>query len=212
MSRSERFSRISEEDYLKAEESASVRHEYVDGYLFAMTGATDAHNIICGNIFSLFHARLRGGPCRAYINDMKLQIKSAKSYYYPDIMVSCEPFEAHSIFKKEPLIVVEILSPSTAAIDRREKLLAYQKVETLKEYLIVSQDRKRVEIFRRRSEDQWETQIATGEEYIELETFPGEALTLSLNDIYEGYNPPGRVREPEAFYDPCVQSDELVDA
>lgn len=192
---------MTEEEYLRREGSATIRHEYVEGYVFAMTGATEAHNVICGNIFTFLHGRLSGGPCRAFINDMKVNVKSARAYYYPDIMVTCEPFDAKSVYKSAPVLLVEVLSPSTSAIDRREKLIAYQKLQTLKEYLIVHQDRQQVEIHQRTSERNWECLIVTPGDELLLESLPGGPVSLSFELIYRGYDPPRRVKEIEEDYE-----------
>jgi Uma2 family endonuclease len=191
---------LTEEEYLKAEEKSVVRHEYVNGYVFAMSGSTDAHNLISGNIFSAIHAHLRGSQCRPYIHDMKLKIAVAKSYYYPDVMVSCEPFESKSLFKSGPVLVVEVLSPSTASVDKREKLIAYQHIASLREYLIVYQDRQKVEVYRRDSQDQWELMTIGSDDDLMLESLPNGPLHLPFSLIYEGYNPPSRVKEEEAEY------------
>jgi Uma2 family endonuclease len=118
---------MSVDEYLSSEEHASVRREYVDGRVFAMTGVTKRHNIIAGNIYSILRAHVRGSQCRAYISDVKVRVEAANSFYYPDVMVSCEPFDHKSVFTSTPRLIVEVLSRSTAAIDRREKVLAYSK-------------------------------------------------------------------------------------
>jgi Uma2 family endonuclease len=191
---------MTEEAYLAAEAKAKVRHEYVDGYVFAMSGSTDAHNVICGNIFSFIHRHLRGSSCRAYINDMKVRIQSARSYYYPDIMVTCEPFDADTVFKRSPVLLIEVLSPSTASKDRREKLIAYQKISELKEYLIVHQKKQQVELYRRISETEWELIIQSGDSEITLESLPKGPMKLPFALIYESSNTPFRVKEGESEY------------
>ena len=199
MSRQSKFLRMSEEEYLRNEESAKERSEFVDGYVFTMTGATEAHNSICMNLSSLIHMALRNGPCRAFANDMKVRIKSRNTYYYPDIMVTCEPYEAKSVFKNAPVLIIEVLSPSTSQIDRREKLMAYQKIESLKEYIVVYQDRKRLEVYRKDVDENWVVSTLTGDETVTLESIPNE-LSISLSEIYERCNPPHRVKEEEAEY------------
>jgi Uma2 family endonuclease len=191
---------LTEEEYLRAEEKADIRHEYVNGHVFAMSGATEAHNVICVNILSSIHSYLRGSQCRAYINDMKVKIKRAKSYYYPDIMVTCEPFESKSVFKAAPVLIVEVLSPSTTQVDKREKLVAYQKIASLKEYLIVYQDRQRVDLYRRVSNDDWEVLILGSDDELVLQWLPKGPLHLPFSLIYEGYNPPCIVKESESEY------------
>ncbi|HEY9791161.1 MAG TPA: Uma2 family endonuclease [Candidatus Obscuribacterales bacterium] len=148
--------RMTPDEYLASESHGNGRHEYVGGYIFAMTGASDAHNVIAGNLFALLHAHLRGTTgCRAYINEMKAKIEATESFYYPDVMVTCEPFEAKSLFKKSPCLIIEVSSPSTKHIDRREKLVAYHQLESLREYLIVNRDKTKVEYFRKTDDSKW---------------------------------------------------------
>lgn len=191
---------LSEEEYVELENKTQIRHEFNAGHVFAMTGASDAHNIICGNIFASIYERLKDGPCFVYAGDMKLKIESARSYYYPDIMVSCEEFKAKSTSKSSPVIIFEVLSPKTAPIDRREKLIAYKGISTLREYVIIYQDRQRAEIYRRDS-DQRELETLSSEDVLTLESMPGGVLTLPMSTIYRRYNPPGRVKESEAEYE-----------
>jgi Uma2 family endonuclease len=196
---------MTEEAYLEAEEKATVRHEYVDGHVFAMTGATVAHNIICGNMFAFIHGSVRGSGCRAYANDMKVRVRAAKSYYYPDIMVSCEPVDGKSVFRDVPTLLVEVLSPSTRSVDQREKLVAYKKLASVKEYVIVYQDRQRIEVHRRERDGEWELIVLSGEEDLILESLPGGSLAIPFATIYEGYNPPTRVKEDEGYCEMNLQ-------
>lgn len=192
---------MSEDAYLAAEEKGTVRHEYVKGRVFAMPGSSDAHNVVCGNLFSFIHSQLRDSQCRAYMNDMKVRIETAKSYYYPDIAITCESFEAKSVFKCSPVILIEVLSPSTAQIDRREKLIAYQAITSLQEYLLVSQDRQMVELYRRISGDDWELFVLGVNDELVLQSFPQQPLQIPFSIIYENYNPPIRIKEDQAFYE-----------
>jgi len=203
---------MTEDEYLLAEEKATIRHEYVDGCVFAMSGATDAHNIICGNIFAFLHGHVRASGCRTYMNDMKVRIQSHKTYYYPDIMVSCEPFDAKSVFKNEPALLTEVLSPSTTQIDKREKLVAYQKIASLKEYVVVYQDRQKIEVYRRESDGNWELLLFSPGEDLVLESLPNGHLRLPFATIYEGYQPPHRVKEDESCYHTELQLFDYVDA
>lgn len=188
------------EEYLNSEDSGTMRHEYVDGQVFAMTGATAAHNAICMNVSTLLHSHLRGTGCRAYSNDMKVKIDSANSFYYPDILVTCEPFSPKSVFTKVPVLLIEILSPSTKQIDRREKVIAYKQIATLKEYLVIYQDRKRVEMYKKDSAGQWQTSIAQQRDIVQLDSLQ-PPLQLPLTEIYEGLGLSNIVHEDEAEYD-----------
>jgi len=187
------------DEYLESEEVAKVRREYVDGQVFAMTGSTDAHNVICSNVFTTLHAHLRGTGCRAYSNDMKVRIDSSNCFYYPDIMVTCEPFSAKTVFKKTPVLIVEILSRSTKHIDRREKMVAYRQIASLKEYLVICQDRKRVEMHKQDNSGQWTMILAQGNDVLQLDSLQ-PPLELPLTSIYEGLGLSNIVHEEEAEY------------
>jgi len=139
----------SAEDYLSAEESGGIRHEYVDGEVYAMAGAGEAHNLIAGNVFAGLHSLVRGGPCRVFIADMKLRVAEWNAFYYPDGMVVCNPADAHSHYKEQPSTVIEVMSPTTESTDRREKLLAYRTLPSLREYVLIAQDRRHIEVYRR---------------------------------------------------------------
>src|SRR6266478_3678302 len=99
---------MSVDEYLEAEKTASVRHEYVAGQIYAMAGASDAHNTIAGNFFAVLKARLRGGPCRTYMSDMKVWIEEAGVFYYPDILVTCDPEDSGEYNKTRPSLIIEV--------------------------------------------------------------------------------------------------------
>ncbi|HEB78796.1 MAG TPA: Uma2 family endonuclease [Methylothermaceae bacterium] len=139
---------ISVADYLAGEEIAEVRHEYVAGQVFAMVGATRGHNLVAGNVFAFLRRHLRGSPCSTYMSDMKVRIEAADAFYYPDVMVSCEVLPLDAVYLEQPILIVEVLSPSTENIDRREKWLNYQKLSSLREYVLVSPDALQVEVYR----------------------------------------------------------------
>jgi Uma2 family endonuclease len=181
------YTPVSEDEYLRLEARSPVRHEYVNGELFAMTGGTLRHNAIAGNLFAALRAHLRHTPCRPFVNDVRVQVKKQNAFYYPDVVVSCGPgmhaldIESSTVF--DPLLIVEVLSVTTEATDRREKLLAYRTLPSLVEYVLVSQDRARVEIYRRRGDIHWERiEFSAGEPV----RFDSVDLTLAMCDIYEG--------------------------
>jgi len=147
---------ISPEEYLKAEELSPIKHEYRDGEVYAMAGASDSHVTICVNLVGLLRNHVRGNGCRLYIGDMKARIETANIYYYPDVMVSCdERDKAFQSFKKYPSLIIEVLSKTTEAFDRGDKFADYRELETLQEYVLISQKRQRVECFRRNAEGIW---------------------------------------------------------
>jgi Uma2 family endonuclease len=175
---------LSVEEYLKLEEDATLRHEFVGGMIYAHADGTSRHNVISGNIFALLWNASRGGPCRVYNSDMRLQA-AEEVFYYPDVMVVCGPEEAgdEALQQDAPCLVVEVTSPSTESIDRREKLLAYRSLPSLKAYLIVSQEEMRVERHWRDVTGQWWRAEAVGPEG--LAPVPCPEVELTLSQIYE---------------------------
>jgi Uma2 family endonuclease len=151
---------MSEDDYLALEARSPERHEYVLGNVYAMTGASLRHNIIAGNVYSVLRAHLRGSPCRTFMSDAKLRVAKTKSYYYPDVMVTCDPrhqsVEPGDTVVDTPRLVVEVLSERTEATDRREKLLAYRSLPSLQEYVLIAQEEARIEIHRREGDIGWQ--------------------------------------------------------
>ena len=181
---------VAERDYLAGEREADVRHEYVDGVLFAMGGASRAHNQIATNLVIALGTRLRGTGCRVSSSDMKVRLAEGRRYYYPDLVVSCTDArdEPDDYTESRPTLVVEILSPSTAATDRREKRLVYQSLPSLVDYLIVSQDERTVERFTRDA-DGWTSATFTGDEDVELASI---GLSLPMGELYADVPAPGR--------------------
>lgn len=180
----QKSSYISVEEYFKLEEKSRIRHEYVDGQLFAMTGATVRHSLLSGNVFSLLRAHLKGGPCQVYMHGLKLRVEASNCYYYPDVLVSCGSFDLDSTVADNPVLAVEVLSPSTSTIDRREKVLAYKQVASLREYVIVHQKRKRVWLHRKNADGQWEVTVSGAGEELTLKSF-GTSICIKVDSIYE---------------------------
>ena len=152
---------ISPEDYLLRERASVHRHEYVDGAIYAMAGGTDRHNVIAGNIYNLLSAHLPD-KCMPYIFEMKVRIRleHSESIYYPDSMVCCGPRDPSSDWRDNPLVLGEVLSPSTERVDRGEKLNAFIQIPTLQEYILIEQSTPRVELFRRSNKWQREVLLA----------------------------------------------------
>jgi Uma2 family endonuclease len=149
---------LSEEEYLRLERESEVRHEYLAGEIFAMVGASRAHNLIAGNTYARLHAQLRKRPCEIYNNDMRVRVPVAKLYTYPDIIVTC----GDSQFADEefdtllnPTTIIEVLSPSTESYDRGKKFQYYRTIRSLKEYLLVTQDAYHIDQFVRQGEINW---------------------------------------------------------
>lgn len=204
---------ISVEEYLTNEECATIRSEYIDGHVFAMSGVTARHNIIALNFYSLLRSHLKGGGCRAYVSDFKVKIKSANSFYYPDVMVSCDKIGNKTIYTENPILIAEVLSPATAAIDRREKLLAYRQIETLKEYVIVHQRKKQVQLHKRNKQQGWDVLEFGPDSEIVLESIPAGVLKIPVAAIYEDVpwqlDQDWQVREGSEDRDACLDEDAL---
>ena len=174
---------VSPEEYLEWENRQPTRNEYVDGRIHAMTGGSRRHNVICGNLYVALRAATRGGPCRVFVNDIKLRVEAANAYYYPDLILTCAATDSDRYVVKEPRLVVEVLSPSTEPIDRREKLSAYRKLASLREYVLVSQEAREVTVFRREPPgDRWSAETIEGQGSLRLESVP---LAVTLDEIYE---------------------------
>ncbi len=176
---------LTSEEYLEIEARNKVRHEFVGGEMFAMAGASNAHNIIALNVAAILRNHLRGSGCRAYIADMRVKIEASDDFYYPDVMASCEQAAAGSLFLTQPFLIIEVLSNSTAKTDRREKLAAYRQIVSLREYVVIYQDQKRAELHRKDERGAWQSAILGEHEIVYLEASPNGALTLTMNDIYE---------------------------
>lgn len=147
----------SPQEYLEGEKNSLIKHEYIRGEVYAMAGASKAHVVITLNIATLLRNHLRGSGCTAYVADMKTRMETANVFYYPDVVVSCDQQDKNTEedFIRYPCLIVEVLSASTEAFDRGDKFFDYRTIETLEEYVLVSQERMRVEVFRRNSEGNW---------------------------------------------------------
>ncbi|MGZ5001433.1 MAG: Uma2 family endonuclease [Methylomonas sp.] len=165
------------------EKSQTEKHEFVAGEVFAMTGARQNHVLVSGNIYAALKQRLRGMPCRAYIADMKLRVEAADAFFYPDVMVSCHPDDRQAKqFLSHPTLIVEVLSDTTADYDRGGKFVAYRRLESLQEYLIVDIDNRRVECFRRTVDNDWLLHDYIGDAECQ---FTSLNISLPMTEIFE---------------------------
>lgn len=172
------------EEYLAYEKASPIRHEYVDGQLFAMAGESKNHNRVGSNILVKLLQGLESSKCEAFFEGIKVKVGPTR-YYYPDVVVTCtEPEEDEDAYIIEnPVMIVEVLSSSTARNDRVEKMNAYQRLPGLREYVIVSQETVRVEVYRHdRADDVWQCQVVDQPES-DL-TFHSVGVTMTLADIY----------------------------
>jgi len=172
---------------LCAEEASSIKHEFVAGQLHALAGATERHNRIAMNVAALLWQAAGDGPCRVYGSDMRLRIGD-EAVYYPDVQVGCDPADTEQAYKTSPCVIVEVLSPSTASIDLREKLLLYRGIESLRAYVVVYQHEMRVRRYYRDEGTTWWDADLSREGRV---PFPCPAVELTLAEIYRGLAPAG---------------------
>lgn len=178
---------ISPEEYLLRERRAEYKSEYYGNQPVAMTGASRAHNLVSGNLFFVLKGQLRGRGCEIYSGDMRVRIPTTGAYVYPDVVVACgEPrFEDEELDTLvNPTVVVEVLSASTERYDRGDKWEHYRRIPSLRQYVLVSQDRPHVEWFTRQEGGLWLFAEAAGAEAeVWLESV---GCALRLADLYDG--------------------------
>lgn len=177
---------LTPEQYLEIERKAEFKSEYFGGEMFAMSGAKRAHNLVAGNAFSELHRQFRQRQCQVYMADMRVQIPAAEMYTYPDIAAVCG--EARFLDDQQdallnPSLIVEVLSPSTEAFDRSLKFEYYKTVESVREYLLIAQDRIHADLYIRQSDGGW---LLTSSDRLEdTVTLHSVGATLCLADLYE---------------------------
>ncbi|WP_448191694.1 Uma2 family endonuclease [Azospirillum sp. sgz301742] len=170
---------ISPEDYLTYERTADVRHEYVDGEVYAMVGATRRHSTITLNLARNLQPSARRRGCEVYATDVKVRVEAANAFYYPDLVATCDARDDDPYIVQSPSLIVEVLSASTEAIDRREKRMHYQTIPSLREFLLVAQDEQLIEVYRRTASG-WICEIVREGELV-LESV---GVAVALDDIY----------------------------
>ena len=171
-------------EYLELEEKSPIKHEYINGQVYAMAGTTDVHNTIALNLALLIRNHLRGSEYRAYFADLKVRLEKRNCFYYPDIFVTCALLDRETpTYKSFPKLIIEVLSQSTEAFDRGDKFNDYQTLESLQEYVLVNSKNQRVEVFRRNADGLWlfQTYTSSGKTF-ELQSIN---LTASFLDLYE---------------------------
>lgn len=168
---------LSAADFLAWDATQTTRHEFVRGEVFAMAGAGERHVTVALNVAMALRQHLAGTPCRTFITDMKLRVEAADAYFYPDVMVTCSARDATDPqVKREPVLLVEVLSPATAAFDRGDKFAAYRSLDSLREVLLVDPDLRRCDLFRRQPVD-------GGQAWVLHPTAPGEGVELASVDL-----------------------------
>ncbi|XID75360.1 Uma2 family endonuclease [Alkanindiges sp. WGS2144] len=169
---------MSEQDYLEGELHSDIKHEYIDGEVYVMSGAHANHNRIAGNVYRKLGNHLEGKPCQPYSSDMKVKVGS--KYFYPDVMVECQ--EADGYFTESPILLVEVLSKSTRRHDKTFKRLAYLQIPTLQEYVLIEQDFVEIELWRRTAQSHWQQNVYyLGDDIY----FASIDLSIAVADIYD---------------------------
>ena len=175
---------VTEVEYLACENLAAVRHELVSGEVYAMAGASERHNRIAGNAFFHLRAATRGKICKAFMADMKLRQHHGTLYYYPDVMLVCDPADDHPQHKQHPCFIAEVLSPATAQIDVREKWMSYRELPSLRYYLLVDSERVWAKCHWRDDAGVWQQRELGAAD--RLDVVCGDArASLCLDDLYE---------------------------
>lgn len=179
--------KFSIEEYLEIENASTEKHEYYNGDIFAMTGAKLPHNEISGNLYSALHTRLRGKKCRPYNSDQRIHVQANTLFTYPDISIVCDEVitlnnDNWNILN--PVVIIEVLSPSTKNYDRGEKFKLYRNIPTLKEYVLVDSESIHIEVFRLNETRHWELEEynSTNEEVC----FKTLSEKIAVTEIYDG--------------------------
>jgi Uma2 family endonuclease len=177
---------ISEEEYLEREACAERKHEYFHGKIYAMAGATEEHNLISVNVAGELRQQFKGRLCRAYSTNMRVLVSKTRLYTYPDVIAVCgEPrfTNPQRTALLNPTVIVEVLSASTESYDRGEKFDHYRTLESLTDYLLIAQDKMRLEHYVRQPDDRWMlTVVSDPQGVLEIESI---GCTLRLVDVYE---------------------------
>lgn len=175
--------KFSPEEYLAWEADQLEKHEYVDGEVFAMAGAGEGHVTVTGNVYMALRQHLKGSPCRTFMSDMKVQADAASSYFYPDVVVTCSPVDAQDpLIKREPTLIVEVLSPSTAAYDRGGKFSAYRQITSLQEYVLIDTDTRATDVYRKGADGLWVLHPFIRDASVE---FASVSLTIAAAELFD---------------------------
>lgn len=178
MSTKAKINLLSEEDYLQGELQSDVRHEYLQGYVYAMVGTSKRHNLVAGALFAALREKLKSTQCRVYISDVKVKIKDI--FFYPDLLVSCTDNKFSPYYETDPVVVIEVLSPSTETKDRFDKRVVYQHIESLREYVLVEQDKMQIDVYRR-VDDGWMLENYGIGDTVAFESI---GFTIPIEEIY----------------------------
>ncbi|NML13419.1 Uma2 family endonuclease [Azohydromonas sp. G-1-1-14] len=174
------------QEFLAWDAHETVKREFVRGEVFPMAGADERHNTVVGNVVMALRAQLRGTPCRVLMLDMKLRVEAADCFYYPDVLVTCSAADTDPLVKREAVLVVEVLSPLTAAFDRGDKFADYRLLPSLREYLLLDPDKRRGDLYRQGNDGLWVLHPFGTGEAVRLDSV---GLALEAQVLWEDVTP-----------------------
>ncbi len=173
--------RISPEEYLQGEMLSDTKHQLIDGEAYAMSGGSENHNFLAGNIFSELKSQLKGTSCRTFMAEMKLRV--ADDFFYPDVMVVCNQDDSDAYYKTSPIIIIEVLSKSTRKFDQTTKRLRCQNIASLQEYVLIEQDKGEIQLFSRAHN--WQSAYYYLGDQI---NFASLGVSVAVDEIYDRVN------------------------
>jgi Uma2 family endonuclease len=178
---------MSPEEYLAFEHHSDIKHEYIDGEVYAMAGTGGVQNIISGNLYMSLRNSLQGSACRTYFADMKVKLGQGQKFFYPDLVITCDQRDEPTLsYVTFPTVIIEVLSESTEKFDRGKKFQYYRTIPSLQEYILVSSQEYLIECFRRTKNDLWTLQTYEGlNAIIRIENL---AIDAPLSEIYATLN------------------------
>jgi len=186
MSTARSYEPVSVEDYLAGELVSDIRHEFADGYVYAMVGGTNAHNLIAGNCFATLHNQLEGKPCQVFNSDTRIRVLRNKAvrFYYPDAGVTCQPNPQSDLFQDNPAVIIEVLSESTRRKDELEKREVFCALPSMQQYILLEQHSIAAIVYARDDESNWSRFVCTDpDDEIFL---PAIQAKLPLRTVYRG--------------------------
>lgn len=175
---------IGETDYLHGEQTAERKSEFIDGEIYAMTGGSARHNRISINLTVKLDAATRGTPCEVFMADMKVKVEAHRTFYYPDVMLSCPVGDEHPLYRSAPCLLAEVLSPGTLKIDEREKWLHYRDIPSLKYYFLIDSEIRHARGLMRDSDGGWLEQTLDEGDIVVIEC-DGVKTSICLDELYE---------------------------
>jgi Uma2 family endonuclease len=177
--------KLTSDEFLAWELNQIERHDFVDGEAYAMSGAGEAHVTVTGNVWAALRDRVRSSGCRAFFTDMKLKVEATGNFFYPDVFVTCgEADRADPLVKREPKLIVEVLSKSTAAYDRGDKFANYRQIPTLKEYALIDPDRRIADVFRLGQDGLWVLHPLTLQNATDTLNFASVNIALTAAEVF----------------------------